>query len=181
MKDSVILVDEQDLEYGSMEKYEVHRRGKLHRAFSIFIINGRGQLLLQKRAHTKYHSPGLWSNACCSHPKPGENIYMAAKRRLMEEMGFDCKLEKKFSFIYKTEFDNQLIEHEYDHVFLGKYNKDPLPNPVEVAEWKWMDIAQVSYDLKQNRHKYTYWFYPIWKRVETSQESFFQTQNTISF
>jgi isopentenyl-diphosphate delta-isomerase len=173
MKDSVILVDENDLQYGTMEKHEAHKKGKLHRAFSIFIINDSRQLLLQKRAHTKYHSPGLWTNTCCSHPRPDENIHKAAKRRLMEEMGFDCKLEEKFSFIYKTAFNNQLIEHEYDHVFFGKYDKDPVPYLVEVAEWKWMDISEVSHDLKQNRQKYTYWFYPIWEKIKNSQDSFF--------
>lgn len=171
MKDAVVLVDEHGLEYGSMEKYEVHKKGKLHRAFSILIINDKSQLLLQKRALTKYHSAGLWTNTCCSHPGPGENIGAAAKRRLMEEMGFDCKLTEKFSFIYKTSFENHLIEHEYDHVLFGKYNKDPFPDPSEVAEWKWMDFDKVSYDLKQNRQKYTYWFPLIWEAVNNSKDS----------
>jgi len=170
MKDSVVLVDEHDLEYGSMEKYEAHKKGKLHRAFSIFIINNSRQLLLQKRAFTKYHSAGLWSNTCCSHPRPGEDIHTAAKRRLMEEMGFDCNITEQFSFIYKTSLENQLIEYEFDHILLGKYSEDPLPDPAEVAEWKWLNFDKVSNDLEQNRQKYTYWFPLIWDKIKNSRD-----------
>ncbi|MCP4366819.1 MAG: isopentenyl-diphosphate Delta-isomerase [Deltaproteobacteria bacterium] len=172
MEDLVILVDKKDSVCGSMEKYEAHMKGKLHRAFSVFVINDNRQILLQKRAVKKYHSAGLWSNTCCSHPKPGEDINLAAKRRLMEEMGFDCRLSKQFSFIYKATLNNQLTEHEFDHIFFGRYNKDPCPNPSEVAEWKWMDIQMVSNDLKKNKTTYTYWFSHIWERTIRSLDTF---------
>jgi isopentenyl-diphosphate delta-isomerase len=160
----VILVDAEDRELGSMEKMEAHRLGVLHRAFSVFVINDAGQMLLQRRALSKYHSPGLWTNACCSHPSPGENLLDAATRRLQEEMGFQCPLATINSFTYKTHFDNSLTEHEFDHVILGIYNGEVLPDPSEVAEFKWVAIPDLEEDVILNGDQYTFWFhiaYPL--------------------
>lgn len=160
----VILVDENDVEIGTEEKIKAHIDGKLHRAFSIFIINNNNQLLLQKRASQKYHSPGLWTNTCCSHPSPNESLDEAVEKRLQEEMGFTCPLNWSFSFIYKASFNNGLTEHEYDHVFTGLFNGNPEPNPEEVEDWKWMDIDLLRHDIKQNAHLYTYWFSYIYEK-----------------
>jgi isopentenyl-diphosphate Delta-isomerase len=154
----VILVDEQDNETGRMEKMEAHEKALLHRAFSIFVFNDAGQMMLQRRALSKYHSPGLWTNTCCSHPRPGESLSAATQRRLAEEMGFRCPLEKAFSFIYKAAFDHGLTEHELDHVFTGTYNGDPAINPAEVAEWKWVSVSALLEDVKNNPEAYTVWF-----------------------
>jgi isopentenyl-diphosphate delta-isomerase len=154
----VILVDEQDAELGVMEKMEAHRKGLLHRAFSVFIFNGRGEMLLQKRALSKYHSPGLWTNTCCSHPMLGETIEVAAGRRLMEEMGMTCTLSKAFDFIYKAHLDNDMVEHEFDHVLFGTTNHAPSINLEEVCEWKWMPVYDVYIDVQLNPQKYTEWF-----------------------
>ena len=135
--EQVILVDEKDKEIGLEEKIKAHKEGKLHRAFSVFVFNQKGEMLLQRRALTKYHSGGLWTNTCCSHPRKGEDVDKAASRRLKEEMGFSCGLKEVFSFIYKTGFDNGLMEHEFDHVFVGAYESEPKINPEEVAEYKW--------------------------------------------
>lgn len=162
----VILVDAEDREIGSMEKMEAHRRGLLHRAFSVFIINNDGEMLLQRRALSKYHSPGLWTNACCSHPSPGENLLDSAIRRLQAEMGFQCPLAVVNSFTYKTEFDNNLTEHEFDHVILGIFDGEIKPNPTEVAEFKWVSIAELEQDIALNKADYTFWFhiaYPLVK------------------
>ncbi len=156
--EEVILVDELDNEVGTMEKIEAHEKALLHRAFSIFVFNDAGQMMLQRRALGKYHSPGLWTNACCSHPRPGESLAEATSRRIVEEMGFSCKMEKVFSFIYKAPFDHGLTEHELDHVFIGRYNDAPEINPEEVAEWKWMEIPGLLADLKANPDNYTVWF-----------------------
>ena len=153
----VILVDENDNEIGTEEKMKAHQEGKLHRAFSIFIFNSKGELLLQKRAKSKYHSGGLWSNTCCSHPMPGEALEKTVHRRLIEEMGFDCELKEIFSFTYKAKFDNGLIEHEYDHVFIGKFDGKPTPNPEEVDEWKWIDVEELKKGIQENPDNYTYW------------------------
>ncbi len=153
----VVLVDRNDKEIGSEEKMKAHREGKLHRAFSVFVFNSKGQVLLQKRAKTKYHTAGLWSNTCCSHPKPGEDTEKAAHRRLKEEMGFDCGLKKIFSFVYRVKLGG-LFEHEYDHVFTGKFGGNPAPNEEEVEGWKWMDMDEIKNDMKQNPENYTYWF-----------------------
>lgn len=134
MKD-IILVDKDDNEIGKGEKMAVHLAGQLHRAFSIFIFNSQGEMMLQRRASTKYHSPGLWTNACCSHPRPGESLEQAAKRRLKEEMGFECDLQKVFSFIYKAKVED-LTEHEFDHVFIGKFDQEPVLNKEEADGWK---------------------------------------------
>jgi isopentenyl-diphosphate delta-isomerase len=157
MEDRVILVDESDQEIGSEEKLEAHRQGKLHRAFSIFVFNPEGQVLLQKRSTKKYHSDGLWTNTCCSHPRPGEPMEKEIQRKLEQEMGFECDLQWIFNFTYKVEFQNQLIEHEIDHVFIGRYDGSPKPNPEEVDDWKWMDLEALINDLKTNPETYSYW------------------------
>jgi isopentenyl-diphosphate delta-isomerase len=157
MEDRVILVDETDCEIGSASKSEAHRDGKLHRAFSIFVFNPAGQLLLQKRSMKKYHSDGLWSNTCCSHPRPGEKIEKEVLRKLQQEMGFQCALQWVFSFPYKIQFKNNLIENEIDHVFIGRFDGSPSPNPDEVDGWKWMDLKAVVHDVKLHPHTYSYW------------------------
>lgn len=154
----VILVDEQDQALGLMEKMEAHEKGVLHRAFSVFVFNDKGELMLQQRALEKYHSGGLWTNTCCSHPRDGESVEDAAHRRLQEEMGFDCALEKKFHFIYKRALDKGLTEHELDHVFFGIYNDVPNINLEEVASYKWVNMAKLKNDLQANPHLYTEWF-----------------------
>lgn len=156
MKD-IILVNENDKELGVAEKIYAHQKGLLHRAFSIFIFNSKNELLLQQRAFGKYHSGGLWSNTCCSHPKPGEKIIVAAHRRLKEEMGFDCKIEEQFSFLYEAKLD-MLSEHEFDHVLIGFHDNDPKINPAEVSDFKWMTIIELQKDIRKNSDKYTYWF-----------------------
>jgi len=157
MEEKVVLVDENGKETGTEEKMKAHMEGKLHRAFSIFVFNTRGELLLQRRAEKKYHSGGLWTNTCCSHPRPGEPVEKAVHRRLKEEMGFDCELKEIFSFIYKVEFDNGLSENEYDHVFVGRFDGEPSPNSDEVDGWKWVDIEELKKNIYQNPEKYTYW------------------------
>jgi isopentenyl-diphosphate Delta-isomerase len=141
-----------------MEKTEVHQKGLLHRAFSVFIFNDKGEMLLQRRAMDKYHSPGLWTNACCSHPRPGEDTLKAALRRLQEEMGISAELSHKASFIYKTEFGNGLTEHEFDHVFTGTINTDPVINRSEVMEFIWKDVVEIKRALKTSPENYTTWF-----------------------
>jgi isopentenyl-diphosphate delta-isomerase len=155
--EEVIIVDENDRETGAREKLKAHREGMMHRAFSVFVFNSEGKLLLQRRAETKYHSPGLWSNTCCGHPRPGESTESAAHRRLREEMGFDCELKEIFGFTYRVEFENGLIENEYDHVFTG--NSDSLPecDPEEVDEWKYMDLVALKEAMQKTPEKYTYW------------------------
>lgn len=157
-KEFVILVDEQDQEIGLMEKMEAHEKGVLHRAFSVFVFNDQGQFLLQQRAFSKYHSGGLWTNTCCSHPRKGETVLEAATRRLQEEMGFIVPLEAQFSFIYFRELDNDLIEHELDHVVFGKFNGIPAINADEVASYKYVDKEVLIADMKANPTNYTEWF-----------------------
>ncbi len=154
----VILVDEQDNEIGTMEKMQAHEEAKLHRAFSVFVFNELGEVMIHQRALHKYHSGGLWTNACCSHPRKGESVLEAAHRRLMEEMGFDCELEEQFSFIYKAALDNELTEHELDHVVFGKFNGKPNINPDEVAGWKYLNWEDLKSDVATNPEKYTEWF-----------------------
>jgi isopentenyl-diphosphate delta-isomerase len=162
----VILVDENDQQIGLMEKMEAHEKGLLHRAFSVFIFNDENQLLLQQRAKDKYHSGGLWTNTCCSHPREGESLLDAGKRRLHEEMGFSCPIETVFSFIYKAELDNNLIEHELDHVLIGNYNEAPKPNPDEVMDWKYVDLEWVVEDMKAYPENYTAWFRIVFDNVK---------------
>ncbi|MBU7017970.1 MAG: isopentenyl-diphosphate Delta-isomerase [Theionarchaea archaeon] len=157
MDERVILVDENDKEIGSEEKIEAHKTGKLHRAFSIFIFNSKGEMLLQQRALHKYHSGGLWANACCSHPRLGETLEEAVHRRLKEEMGFDCELEEIFSFIYKAKVGT-LTEHELDHVFIGRYDRDVHFNPDEVGGCKWVTIESLRKDVQTHPELYTEWF-----------------------
>jgi isopentenyl-diphosphate delta-isomerase len=165
MSEDVIIVDENDNEVGVKEKMEAHKEGRLHRAFSIFIFNSKGELLIQKRSRSKYHSGGLWSNTCCSHPKPGESIGDAAHRRLREEMGFDCDLKEVFHFIYRANLNNELTEYELDHVFIGRYDGEVNPNPSEVEDWKWVNINDLKKDMEQNPNKYTVWFKIALNRV----------------
>lgn len=160
----VILVDEKDQKIGLMPKLEAHQKGVLHRAFSVFIFNDKDELLLQQRALEKYHTPGLWANTCCSHQLDGETSIEAGKRRLKEEMGFTTDLKEATTFIYKAEFDNGLTEHELDHILTGRYNEDPVVNPEEVADWKWMPLEAVKEDIKKNPGNYTPWFKIIFEK-----------------
>lgn len=157
MNDEVILVNETDEFVGTMDKLEAHQKGLLHRAFSIFIFNDAGELLLQRRAKEKYHSAGLWANTCCSHPRPEESTIHAAKRRLKEEMGIETDLEKKFDFIYRAQLDNNLIEYEFDHVFTGQYNGNPVPDINEVSEYRWVSIPTLKNEIEQYPEKYSEW------------------------
>jgi isopentenyl-diphosphate delta-isomerase len=154
----VILVDIQDNEIGKMEKLEAHVKGELHRAFSVFIFNNQNELLLQRRAFGKYHSEGLWTNTCCSHPAPGETVLQAANRRLMEEMELECPLESSFSFIYKAELENNLIEYELDHVMIGFSDETPHINPSEAIAFKWLSLETIVEDIKKHPEHYTAWF-----------------------
>ena len=156
--EKVILVDENDNQVGLMPKLEAHQKGLLHRAFSVFIFNSKYELLLQKRASSKYHSGGLWTNTCCSHPREGEEILDAANRRLIEEMGIETSLRKVHDFIYKAELDNDLTEHEFDHVLYGIYNEDPIINKDEADDFKWIDMDSLNEDIKTNGDNYTIWF-----------------------
>lgn len=161
----VILVDSNDHPLGTMEKLEAHQKGLLHRAFSVFIRNDEGKILLQKRAVSKYHSPELWTNACCSHPFPGETTLSAAKRRLYEEMGFSCELQEVASFTYHTSFPNGLIEHEFDHILIGDYTGKVVPNPEEVCEYKWLFPSEIDLLLEENEKDFTFWFLIAYPRV----------------
>lgn len=154
----VILVNEKDEKIGLMPKMEAHEKALLHRAFSVFIFNDKNELMLQQRAFDKYHSPGLWTNTCCSHQRDGEGNIEAGKRRLMEEMGFETDLKETTSFIYKAPFDNGLTEYEYDHILTGHFNGNPNINPAEVANWKWMALNDVKKDITLNPSSYTEWF-----------------------
>jgi isopentenyl-diphosphate delta-isomerase len=162
----VILVNELDQAIGKMEKMEVHQKGLLHRAFSIFMFNNKGEMLLQQRASNKYHSPDLWTNACCSHPMPDESIMEAAHRRLQEELGFDTKLETAFHFIYKTPFENGLTEHELDHVLIGYYDGPIEPNPMEVKDYCYMKPEAIASSMATHEHKYTVWFRIAFPKLE---------------
>ncbi|MGY3795010.1 isopentenyl-diphosphate Delta-isomerase [Aquimarina sp. 433] len=157
-EEKVILVNENDEQIGLMSKLEAHEKALLHRAFSVFILNDKKEIMLQQRAHHKYHSPGLWTNTCCSHQREGENNIEAGTRRLQEEMGFVTPLKETISFIYKAPFDNGLTEHELDHVLIGHYENDPVINPEEVADWKWMSIVDIKKDIATNPESYTAWF-----------------------
>jgi len=155
----IILVDENDVQIGTMEKMEVHQKALLHRAFSVFIFNNKGEMLLQKRADKKYHSPSLWTNACCSHPEPGQVTIASAAKRLMEEMGFTTKLKKAFDFIYKAPFDNGLTEYEFDHVFIGTYNNNVIqPNKDEVSDYCFKKLVEIKTSIQSHPEKYTEWF-----------------------
>jgi len=157
-EEEVILVNERDEELGTMPKMEAHEKAMLHRAFSVFVMNKKGETMLQQRASHKYHSPLLWTNTCCSHQRIGETNLEAGRRRLREEMGFETDLKELFSFIYKAPFDNGLTEHELDHVMVGNYDKSPQINEDEVADWKWMLPSDIKKDITQNPENYTEWF-----------------------
>lgn len=157
-RNNVVLVDEQDRELGVMDKMEAHQQGILHRAFSVFIFNSTGQLLIHQRANHKYHGGGLWTNACCSHPQWGDDLVESAQQRLQFEMGLTCALKKVFSFVYHTPVENNLIEHEYDHVFVGFTEVEPVPNPDEVQAYQWIDRADLMQQIADQPEKFTYWF-----------------------
>lgn len=163
MEENVILVDEQDNQLGLMPKMEAHEKAVLHRAFSVFIFNTKGELMLQQRAAHKYHSPLLWTNTCCSHQRDGETNIEAGKRRLEEEMGFKTDLKEVFSFVYKAPFDNGLTEHEFDHVMVGTFSGEPQINKNEVASYKWMSLEAVKHDIELQPDLYTAWFKIIFK------------------
>lgn len=166
----VIVVSECDVELGEAAKLDVHRTGTLHRAFSVFVLDANGRVLLQRRAVGKYHSPGLWSNSCCGHPRPGEETGVAARRRLGEEMGIDADLTFLTSFIYSAALDRGLTEHELDHVFVGSTVSLPHHDPVEVGAWRWMDVAAVSDWLDAEPWAFTAWFAPAFERLLTAGE-----------
>lgn len=158
IEENVILVNERDEPIGLMPKMEAHEKAVLHRAFSVFVLNSKNEIMLQQRAHHKYHSPLLWTNTCCSHQREGETNIQAGSRRLFEEMGFNTELKELFHFIYKAPFDNGLTEHELDHVMVGYYNDAPHINTEEVEDWKWMPIEAVKSDIQNNPDLYTIWF-----------------------
>ena len=164
IEEKVILVDENDQQIGLMPKMEAHEKALLHRAFSVFVTNSRGELLLQQRAAHKYHSPLLWANTCCSHQREGESNLDAGKRRLQEEMGFVTELKEVFSFIYKAPFDNGLTEHELDHVMVGNYELDPVINKDEVESFRWVLPEDVQKDIEKQPEIYTAWFKIIFKK-----------------
>ena len=163
-EENVILVNEADEPLGLMPKMEAHEKAVLHRAFSVFIMNDKGETMLQQRAKNKYHSPLLWTNTCCSHQREGESNIEAGKRRLQEEMGFTAELTELFSFIYKAPFDNGLTEHELDHVMMGRFQGEPQINPSEVEDWKWMALEDIKEDIASNPERYTAWFKIIFER-----------------
>ena len=157
-EEKVILVNEKDEQIGLMPKMEAHEKALLHRAFSVFVFNEKNELMIQQRAHEKYHSPGLWTNTCCSHQREGESNVDAGKRRLQEEMGFSTDLKDTISFIYKAPFENGLTEHEFDHILVGKFEGEPDLNPAEVSDWKWMSLEELRDDMSRNPGRYTEWF-----------------------
>jgi isopentenyl-diphosphate delta-isomerase len=161
ISEQVILVDEQDRFQGVCEKLEAHRKGLLHRAFSVFLFNGEQQLIMQKRALSKYHSAGLWSNTCCGHPRPGEELKAAAERRLMEEMGISCELRHRLQFSYSATLENGLIENELDHVFTGVFSGIPILNAAEASDWMAISLEKVKKSVAVNPGHYTYWFRKI--------------------
>jgi len=163
--ENVILVDTNDAPVGQMEKLKAHLKGELHRAISILIFNSEGEMLLQQRAFSKYHTPGLWSNTACSHPRPGEDIGEAASRRLEEEMGITTQLNKAFDFIYKAHFDNGLVEYEFDHVFFGTYNGEVTINTEEANDYKWVNPADLLEDIRSTPELYTVWFRIIIEKI----------------
>lgn len=165
IEDQVLLVNEKDEAVGTMGKMEAHQVGALHRAFSVFLFDEQGRLLIQKRAAGKYHSAGLWTNTCCSHPRPDETVQDAAQRRLMEEMGIDTPVEHRFSFLYKASFENGLHEHELDHVFFGYWSSGAEPHPDEAEDWKYIGLDELDADMRQHPEHYTVWLRTCWDRV----------------
>lgn len=164
-KEYVVLVDKKDAEIGKMEKMEAHVTGTLHRAFSVFIFNSKGEMMIHRRALSKYHSPGLWTNACCSHPRQGEITIDAAHRRMVEEMGFDCDIKEVFSFLYKSDVGQGLTEHEFDHVFVGTYDGDADINEEEVDSYKLVDIPALEKEILEFPERFTVWFKIAFKEL----------------
>jgi isopentenyl-diphosphate delta-isomerase len=164
VSERVILVDQHDRALGEAEKLAAHREGNLHRAFSVFVLDEQGRVLLQRRTPAKYHSGGLWSNTCCGHPRPGEATPDAAARRLLEEMGFQTRLEAAGGFVYRAQLGD-LVEHEYDHVFVGRYNGDPRPDPAEVDAWRWTPLKELEVDLRDRPERYSVWLPLALKRI----------------
>ena len=162
----VVLVDENDNEIGVMEKMAAHESGSLHRAFSVFIFNSRGELLLQQRSEKKYHGALLWSNTCCSHPAPGERTEKAAIRRLKEELGFETPVNKIFDFVYRSPVENGLIEHEFDHVFAGEYEDVIVPDPAEVASFRYASMIEIEVELKKNPQRFSTWLFIVFPRIK---------------
>jgi isopentenyl-diphosphate delta-isomerase len=156
--DHVVLVDEDDQPLGSMDKLEAHQKGVLHRAFSVLVYNSKGDILVQQRASTKYHSAGLWTNTCCSHPRPGESMLEASTRRLREEMGIEAEPRFLYKFIYRVDLDGDLVEHEVDHVFSANFDGQPKANPHEVQDWKFIPVTELLRDVAEHPENYTYWF-----------------------
>ena len=163
--ESLILVDRNDRQVGIGEKLQTHREGRLHRAFSIFVFDSAGRLLLQQRAPFKYHSASLWSNTCCGHPRPGESTEAAARRRLQEEMSITCDLRKVSAFVYRKRLTPHLTEHEYDHVLVGRFDGSPLPAALEVAAWRWVEVGDLRRELRDHPGRYTCWLKPALDRV----------------
>lgn len=161
----IILVDKKDQIVGTAEKMAVHKKGLLHRAFSVIIFNSKEELLLQQRAKEKYHCGGLWTNTCCSHPRPGETVLQAARRRLSEEMGIDCELEEIFSFSYRVDFPNSLTENEFDYILVGKSDDQPKTDSKEVEQWRWISIGDLKTEMRKNPEIYTYWFKILIKKL----------------
>ena len=173
----VILVNEKDEPIGTAGKTEAHEKGLLHRAFSIFIFDSKGKMLLQQRSPEKYHGAHLWTNTCCSHPNPGEETMAAAQRRLKEEMGFVTKLEEVFSFTYRAQVENNLIEHEFDHVFTGEYEGAMEPDPKEISDWRFEDMQQIKWSIENHPEKYTSWFRIAFPKIENWWREKFETRN----
>ncbi|MCP1464166.1 isopentenyl-diphosphate Delta-isomerase [Pseudomonas sp. S3E17] len=165
MSELLILVDRHDRKKGCAPKLEAHRTGQLHRAFSVFIFDDAGRLLLQQRAFGKYHSQGLWTNTCCGHPRPGERTKTAAERRLREEMGITCSLRKVSTLLYREPISNQLIEHEFDHIFVGVNPGDPIANPNEAHAWQWTTLAQIHARINAAPGTFTVWFRRIFESI----------------
>ncbi len=175
MEEQVILVDEHDKEIGTAGKLAAHRSGRLHRAITVFVFSPGGETYLQQRADGKYHSAGLWSNTCCSHPRPGETVRAAAERRLREEMGMSATLEEQFTFTYRVEFPTGLIEHELDHVLFGRFDGDPTLNPDEAKDWRLVKLAELVEDIAENPDDYSYWLKECLPRVVKQAPIFLST------
>ncbi len=166
MEDILILVDDNDQQIGRMGKEEAHARGVKHRAFSVFLFNKNNELLIQQRAFSKYHTPGLWANTCCSHPRDGETTQEATHRRLIFEMGIDAPLTHVYEMAYEAHFDNGVIENEYDHVYLGRYDENPVPNADEVNDYRWISLDDLKFEMETEPEKYTFWFKKIIKEFD---------------
>jgi isopentenyl-diphosphate delta-isomerase len=160
MEEHVVLVDETDRPVGTERKLAAHVSGALHRAFSVFVFDGAGSLLLQRRARTKYHSGGFWANTCCGHPRPGESVHEAATRRLREEMGVGCELRSLTTFRYRADVGNGLVEHEYDHIFVGRFDGAPSPDPDEVEDWRWVTMGELTGEIARDADRFAAWFPP---------------------